>query len=104
MFLKPLTVIPSYNNPATICAVMEDCLKSLSSDILILDDGSDKPAETLIRAKHNGIPGRVVIRRHVENLGKGAALKSSFAYALRHGYTHVICVDGDGQHLGCEAR
>jgi glycosyltransferase involved in cell wall biosynthesis len=36
---------------------------------------------------------------HPQNRGKGAALKTGFAWALQHGYDVVITLDADGQHL-----
>jgi glycosyltransferase involved in cell wall biosynthesis len=35
---------------------------------------------------------------HDENLGKGAALRSFFQYAMRSGADVVVIIDGDGQH------
>jgi glycosyltransferase involved in cell wall biosynthesis len=39
---------------------------------------------------------------HAENRGKGAALKTGFAYALEHGFDAVVTLDADGQHLPSE--
>src|SRR5262249_20985846 len=36
---------------------------------------------------------------HAQNRGKGAALKTGFAYACEHGYDGMITLDADGQHL-----
>lgn len=38
------------------------------------------------------------VLHHGENRGKGAALKTGFAEALKGGYTHVLTADADGQH------
>jgi glycosyltransferase involved in cell wall biosynthesis len=36
---------------------------------------------------------------HPQNRGKGAALKTGFAWALGHGFDAVLTLDADGQHL-----
>ena len=36
---------------------------------------------------------------HLQNRGKGAALKTGFAHALQNGYDGVITLDADKQHL-----
>jgi glycosyltransferase involved in cell wall biosynthesis len=38
------------------------------------------------------------VLEHSVNLGKGAALKTGFEYAVEKGYDAVITMDGDGQH------
>ncbi len=86
-----LILIPSYNDNNFLPQLI-DGLKSYSSNkILIIDDCSEKPI--ILEDK------RVcVIRNHV-NLGKGATLVRGFNYASEHGFTHVLTVDSDMQHL-----
>lgn len=57
--------------------------------IVVVDDGSDRPVDA---------PGCTVLR-HPVNRGKGAALKTGFAYAadVCPGQD-VVCADADGQH------
>ncbi|WP_231934221.1 glycosyltransferase family 2 protein [Geobacter sp. DSM 9736] len=60
--------------------------------VVVIDDGStDGTADTV-----RDLPVQVVT--HEENLGKGAALRSGFAWALAHGYEGVVTLDADGQH------
>ncbi len=60
--------------------------------LLVVNDGStDSTAELLDRMA-------VTTIRHPGNLGKGAALRTGFAWALKHGFTGVITLDSDGQH------
>ncbi|GAB2621125.1 hypothetical protein Aab01nite_35760 [Paractinoplanes abujensis] len=57
--------------------------------VVVVDDGSSEPVT---------VPGAVVLR-HPVNRGKGAALKTGFAYVARtHPGQPVICADADGQH------
>jgi glycosyltransferase involved in cell wall biosynthesis len=47
-------------------------------------------------AEIKGLP--VALLDHGTNLGKGAALRSGFAWALEHGFTGIVTLDSDGQH------
>jgi glycosyltransferase involved in cell wall biosynthesis len=59
---------------------------------VVIDDGStDCTAEVAADA------GAQVIR-HPFNLGIGGAVQSGFTYALEHGYSRLVQIDGDGQH------
>lgn len=93
MVLKFCVAIPVYNNPETIEQVVKDCLASTTYDILILDDGSLRPVAEIV-SPHP----RVQVLRSSENRGKGDAIQRGFAWAARKGYTHLITMDGDGQH------
>lgn len=64
-------------------------LTSAFSQVVVVDDGSSVPVSA---------PGCVVLR-HSVNLGKGAALKTGFAYvAEKYPGAPVVCADADGQH------
>jgi len=92
MTVRALVLIPALNAEDSIGAVIRDCL-AMNADIVIVDDGShDRTAEVARNA------GAEVVR-HPVNRGKGAALKSGFAYALEHGFDVVLTLDADGQHL-----
>lgn len=92
MITKALVIIPALNAERSIGAVVRDC-KGVNDDVLVVDDGStDRTAEAARDA------GAQVVR-HSVNRGKGAALKTGFAYALEHGFDMVVTLDADGQHL-----
>lgn len=58
----------------------------------MVDDGSgDGTAERVA-----GMPVEVI--RHPANRGKGAALRTGFAWALEKGFSGVVTLDADGQH------
>ncbi len=84
-------VIPAYNAADTISAVIEECLAA-GLPLLVVDDGSSD--DTALRAA--GFP--VEVKRHLVNRGKGAALRTGFAWALERGFTGVVTLDSDGQH------
>jgi len=91
--VKPCVVVPVYDNPRTIEAVARGALAECP-DVIVVDDGS-APATREAIARVEG----VLVLRHERNLGKGAALRTGFAEALRRGFTHAITIDADGQHL-----
>jgi glycosyltransferase involved in cell wall biosynthesis len=90
--MKTLVLIPALNAERSIGAVVRDC-KAVNEDVLVVDDGSaDRTADVAREA------GAQVVS-HPVNRGKGAALKTGFAYAIEHGFNAVITLDADGQHL-----
>jgi len=88
---KTLIILPSYNEEETLGGLVRE-INSLfpELDILVIDDGS-----TVEQGPFPGIP----VIRHFLNLGDGAARQTGFLYALKNGYSYVIHLDADGQHL-----
>lgn len=109
MNIRTLVVVPTFDNPATIANVVASVLEATSEPILVVDDGSALSIETVLTqaglmAHGAASAPRLAVVRHERNRGKGAALKTAFAWALERGYTHVLTLDGDGQHLAAEAK
>lgn len=90
--MKILVLIPSYNSGSQLNKVLNDLESFPELDVLVVDDGSSDDTKPIVEEK--GIP----VIRHQRNLGKGAALKSGFAYAAERKYDAVITMDADGQH------
>jgi glycosyltransferase involved in cell wall biosynthesis len=85
-------LIPAYFEEAHIQDVARRTLAQLDH-VLVLDDGStDRTSEEAKKA------GAEVIR-HEKNQGKGAAIKTGFRVLMERGFSHVLILDGDGQHL-----
>ncbi len=85
-----LALIPAWNEAERIRPIIEGAGAYLP--VLVVDDGSTDRTAEVARAA-----GAWVIR-HPQNRGKGAALKTGFAWALEHGYDAVLTLDADGQH------
>ncbi len=94
MILRLCVVIPVYDNPLTITSVVERALKSCAFPVLVVDDGSRTPVSTLLP-----VNDRLHVLRLEENQGKGIALQKAVAWCLDRGFTHMITLDGDGQHF-----
>lgn len=89
--MKVGILIPAYNESGHIGDLLPR-LKSMGFAPIVIDDGSmDNTAEKAFEA------GAKVIR-HEKNLGKGEALKTGFAAAVKDDYDAVIIMDGDAQH------
>jgi len=89
--LRVFCVIPAFNEEKYIYDVAK-IAKEFVDVVVVVDDGSiDK---TFRRAIDSG----AVVLRHEENMGKGAALRTGFKYALEHGADIVVTLDGDMQH------
>jgi len=89
--MRTLAVIPCFNEETRIAEVVRRCSKYTDA-VLVVDDGSTD--ETPERAKAAG----AVVISHGHNRGKGVALNTGYAYAVRQGYDAVVTLDGDGQH------
>lgn len=89
--MRVLALIPALDAEETVGRVVRGVLEH-ACDVLVVDDGSaDRTAEEAVNA------GADVIS-HSRNMGKGAALKTGFDYALAKGYDAVLTLDADTQH------
>lgn len=84
-------LIPAFNCAAVIEEVVRGTRRHVP-DVLVVDDGSSD--ETALAARRAG--ARVVL--HGKNRGKGPALRSGLAVLLGEEWTHIVMLDGDGQH------
>jgi glycosyltransferase involved in cell wall biosynthesis len=87
-----MIAIPAKDAEKTIGSVVAACRK-IVPDVVVVDDGSRDRTGEVARAA-----GAYVIT-HPTNRRKGAALKTAFTHAITNGYTAVITLDADGQHL-----
>jgi len=90
-----LAIIPALNAARTLGQVIEQSRQQIEP-VLVIDDGSTDGTGQVAR------DAGATVLRHDLNRGKGAALKTGFAWALQNGYDAVITLDADGQHLPSE--
>lgn len=93
--MRVVVVIPALDCARTIASVVSGASARVDS-VVVVDDGSrDATAELAARA------GAKVIR-HPDCRGKAAALRAGMSWAIEAGATHVLTMDGDGQHFAEE--
>jgi glycosyltransferase involved in cell wall biosynthesis len=85
-------IIPALNAERTLPPIVLAAREQVSR-VAVVDDGStDRTAAVAEEA------GAIVLRHEV-NRGKGAALKTGFAWAAGQQVDGVLTLDADGQHL-----
>lgn len=91
-------LIPAYKpDESLIDTVKEIREQAPEMDVVVVDDGG-KEAFAPIFERVRELGATVLV--HEENRGKGAALKTGFAYLLEKGETEgCVTADADGQHL-----
>jgi Glycosyl transferase family 2 len=83
-------VIPVFDEAATVSDVVRAARRY--APVLVVDDGSSDASAELAAAA-----GAEVIR-HPRRLGKAHALRTGAGAAGQQGATHIVTLDGDGQH------
>ena len=90
--VKLSIMMPAYNEERTIVPAVEEVLRTAypcEFELIVVDDGStDGTGELLEGLRHD----RLVVHRHANNRGKGAALRT--AVSLARG-SHVVPFDAD---------
>ncbi len=84
-------VIPAFNAAKTIGALVRQ-VRIHGFPVIVVDDGSDDQTAAIAARE-----GALVIS-HVQNRGKGTALRSGFEHVLKSDYAGVVTMDSDGQH------
>lgn len=105
----PVIMLPTYNNAPKLAAVLRS-VRHLGWPMLVVDDGSTDATRSILddfeagQGEFDG-EGAVSVRvvRHLQNRGKGAALRTGFGEAERMGFTHALTMDTDGQHAPTDA-
>ena len=93
--MKVAALIPAYNAQRTVAKVIAEARQYIEP-VIVIDDGSKDSTGEVAKA------GGAIVLRHNVNRGKGAALKTGFAWALDQQFDAVITLDADGQHLPAE--
>ena len=90
-------IVPIYNE----ATVIEDCiadLRTIFSNILVIDDGSTDDSAS--KAKESGAQ----VIRHTLNVGQGLAISTGFKWVQgQNKFKNIVTFDGDGQHVAHDA-
>jgi glycosyltransferase involved in cell wall biosynthesis len=103
--VRVCALIPAFNEADVIAEVVAGVARFVTS-VLVVDDGSDDG--TTAAAERAGAQ----CVRLEENRGKGCAIRAGLGRLLSADFTHVLFMDGDGQHrpedvpalIDCAAR
>lgn len=93
-----VVLMPAYNAEATLCdAVLSLFPAKARFDVLVVDDGSATPAETVIDAHAALKPYRsqIHVLRHTPNRGLIATLNAGVQWALERKYRYIVRMDSD---------
>ncbi|MFN4894407.1 MAG: glycosyltransferase family 2 protein [Pseudomonadota bacterium] len=96
MVFRPCLVIPNYNHGYALESIVSS-VERYGLELIVVNDASTDSTATIIdnlSATHSWIS---VIHRS-SNGGKGAAIRDGLLKAYQRGFTHAVCIDGDGQH------
>lgn len=85
--------VPVYNNRETVRGVVADC-RALVPNVVVVDDGSADADLPALLADLD-----VVVLRHAQNRGKGAAILTASRFIEDQGGTFMVTIDADGQHF-----
>ena len=89
--MKPLIIVPSYNESSTLPSLIEK-IKKNNYDYIIINDCSTDNTKKLSEKNDYQILNLPI------NLGIAGVTRVGFMYAYEHEYDCVVCIDGDGQH------
>ena len=89
--MRICALIPAFNEAPYIANVVERA-RQYVAEVVVIDDGSGDGTAELARA------AGATCLQSPRNCGKASALRTGIAYAREHKFTHVITLDGDGQH------
>lgn len=97
--MKPIVVIPTYNERENVAAMAAAVLENLPSGgrLLFLDDNSPDGTGAIIDDLCARDP-RIAVLHRVKKEGLGRAYVAGFARALALGATHVVEMDCDFSH------
>lgn len=95
---SPLVVIPTYNERDNIDRMLEAlCALDYEVSVLIVDDSSPDGTADLVKTRQES-SGFVHLLERPAKSGLGSAYRDGFAWAISHGFSHVVEMDADFSH------
>lgn len=97
--MRPLVVIPTYNEAENVDEVLHRTLAAVpEGHVLIVDDGSPDGTAERAEAVGAGLDGRVDVLRRREKQGLGAAYRAGFGWGIERGFDVLCEMDADLSH------
>jgi glycosyltransferase involved in cell wall biosynthesis len=90
--MRTCALIPAYNEASYIADVVKGAQPHVDK-VVVIDDGSGDGTGQVARA------AGAMCLRSPRNCGKASALRLGIEFARAQNFTHVVTLDGDGQHL-----
>lgn len=96
---KITVIIPAYKPDEKLLDLLNELVENGAEDILVVNDGSGDEFEPVFERVREVTNCTLLV--HEQNKGKGAAMKTAFAFFMenRPDRTCVVTADADGQHL-----
>jgi len=98
--VRPLIVIPTYNERENICQIVPAVL-ALGAElcVLVVDDSSpDGTAQAVQEMRSHEFEARLFLETRPRKLGLAKAYIHGFEFAIRRGFDFVVQMDADGSH------
>jgi dolichol-phosphate mannosyltransferase len=96
--VRPLVVIPTYNESENIVRILHRVHESLpEAGLLVVDDGSPDGTGDLVKAVAAELPDVHLLSRDAKT-GLGSAYRTGFAWGLERGYDAFVEMDADFSH------
>jgi glycosyltransferase involved in cell wall biosynthesis len=90
--MRTCAVIPAFNEAPYIAKVVQGA-KQHVEEVVVIDDGSCDGTANVARNA-----GAICLQSPT-NCGKASALRTGIAFVRALNFTHLLTLDGDGQHL-----
>lgn len=87
-------IIPCYKVTDHILQVIKEIPEEVDQ-IILIDDGCPNNSGDYVQS--NSTDKRIVLIKHENNFGIGAAMKSGYQLAIKEKFDVIVKVDGDGQ-------
>jgi glycosyltransferase involved in cell wall biosynthesis len=91
--MRICALVPAFNEASHIATVVRGASRFVDL-VVVIDDGSTDGTADLARSA-----GATCIQLPA-NSGKASALRAGIRYAAAGDFTHILTLDGDGQHRG----
>jgi len=91
-----LVLIPTYNAGSQVITTVQTARRQWAPVWVVVDGSTDGSTEALQALSTEDPQIRVLVQP--QNQGKGAAILKALDAAKESGFTHVLCMDSDGQH------
>lgn len=91
-----LVLIPTYNAGDQVVITVQAARRQWAPVWVVVDGSTDDSPRALQALAANDPEIRLIVLEH--NQGKGAAILNALDAAKESGFTHVLCMDSDGQH------